>query len=549
MLPTERFLTQELRAQLPAEPVPTEQLPAPPLEPAQLPVARHAASWGRLLGNADPKTLEILERRRAAARRRGWLVARMLVVADVAGLALAFLLSQLVWSGSPAAPGQVTGPDELAVFAITLPVWVAAAKVYGLYDNDDERTDHSTADDLIRVFHLITVGTWLLFILSSAFGFFQPELGRLVVFWFLGTVLISLFRSCARAFCRRRITYQQNTIIVGAGSVGQFVARKLQSHTEYGVNLVGFADADPKELGPELAAMPVLGSVEDLPALVRLFDIERVIFAFSRETESEMLEHAAAIRLLDVQVDIVPRLYETVGPNATIHTIEGLPLLGLSPAVPTRSSLAVKRMIDMTASAAGLIVLSPLLGVIALAIKWDSRGPVFYRQERVGRDGKPFRLLKFRSMHLDQCRGEAYGGQTAEEEFQRLMSDPGRQREFELTFKLHGDPRVTRVGRILRGTSLDEIPQLFNVLRGHMSLVGPRPITEAEVVRYGGKAASLLAVKPGMTGYWQINGRSSLDYGDRVRLDSTYVASWSLRLDWQILAKTVRVLLSRSGAF
>ena len=129
------------------------------------------------------------------------------------------------------------------------------------------------------------------------------------------------------------------------------------------------------------------------------------------------------------------------------------------------------------------------------------------------------------------------------------MSDPARQREFELTYKLQTDPRVTRVGAFLRRTSLDELPQLVNVVLGDMSLVGPRPVTDGEIGRYGPKAAALLAVKPGITGYWQINGRSSLDYEDRVRLDSAYVASWSLRLDWQILTKTVRALLSRSGAF
>ncbi|MEA2177904.1 MAG: hypothetical protein QOG77_1201, partial [Solirubrobacteraceae bacterium] len=186
---------------------------------------------------------------------------------------------------------------------------------------------------------------------------------------------------------------------------------------------------------------------------------------------------------------------------------------------------------------------------IALAIKIDSRGPVFYRHERVGRGGRPFELLKFRSMQLAHCRGASYGGEGAEAAFQALIDDPERKLEFEQTFKLKSDPRVTRVGRILRSTSLDELPQLLNVLRGDMSLVGPRPITAGEVQRYGRKASALLAVRPGITGYWQINGRASLDYDDRVRLDSAYVTSWSLQLDWQILTKTVRALVSRSGAF
>jgi exopolysaccharide biosynthesis polyprenyl glycosylphosphotransferase len=252
---------------------------------------------------------------------------------------------------------------------------------------------------------------------------------------------------------------------------------------------------------------------------------------------------------LNVQVDIVPRLYEAVGPSASIHTVEGVPLLSLPPVGPTRSSLMLKRLIDIVATFFGLLLLSPLLAAIALAVKLDSKGPAFYRHERVGRNARPLRLLKFRTMRLASCRGAGYGGHGAEEEFRRLMQDEARRREFELSYKLRDDPRVTRVGKWLRATSLDELPQLFNVLRGDMSLVGPRPITEDEIPRYGSKASAILAVKPGITGYWQINGRSGLDYEDRVRLDSAYVGSWSLKLDLKILANTARALLSGSGAF
>ena len=293
----------------------TPRIVKDPPPPAPEPIATPMAGWGRLLGDADARTLEILELRRVAAKRRGWLMSRMLVGADMIGLTLAFVLSQLLWSGPPAKPGSSDRHRGAAGVRVTLPVWIAAAKVYGLYDNDDERADHSTADDLIRVFHLITVGTWLLFIASQAFGFIQPELGRLVLFWFLGITLISLGRGGARALCRRRIHYLQNTLIVGAGTVGQFVARKLLHHGEYGANLVGFVDADPRDLGPELSGIRVLGTADDLPVLVRLFDVERVIFAFSNESEAATLKLAEEIKLLDVQVDIVPRLYETVGPT------------------------------------------------------------------------------------------------------------------------------------------------------------------------------------------------------------------------------------------
>jgi exopolysaccharide biosynthesis polyprenyl glycosylphosphotransferase len=515
--------------------------------------------WSGLLRDADSRTLEILQLRRAAARRRGWLVARMLLLADVVGLGLAYLIALLAFGGASSQPGAMSVGSEALLFLATLPLWAVAAKVYGLYDNDDERTDYSTADDVIGVFHLVTVGSWVLFIATSALGLLEAEVGRLVLFWALAIALVTVSRSCARAFCRRQIHYLQNTLIVGAGDVGQFVARKLVSHPEYGVNLVGFVDADPRQLSDDLARIRVLGPPEDLPLLVRLLDVERVILAFSRERETAMLEVAEAVKVLDVQVDIVPRLYETVGPNATIYTVEGMSLLGLPPTAPSRSSLAVKRAIDVVMSAAGLVFLTPVLAAIAVAIKLDSRGPVFYRNERVGRNGTTFRLLKFRSMALEHCRGPDYGGETAEAQFARLMADPERQREFETSFKLQEDPRVTRVGRFLRRTSLDELPQLINVLRGEMSLVGPRPIPVDDleaverraaggVSRLSHKAPTLLAVKPGITGYWQINGRSSLDYADRVRLDAAYVTSWSLRLDCQILAKTVRVLLSRNGA-
>jgi exopolysaccharide biosynthesis polyprenyl glycosylphosphotransferase len=508
-----------------------------------------SANLGRLLANSDKRTLAILElrRRAAAAKRRGYLVARALLLADALGLLFAFVLAD-AFVGGPSDPGDVSALAELAIFAATLPLWTVAAKIYGLYDNDDERTDHSTADDLVGVFHLVTVGTWGLFVATRVAGFAQPHIWRLIAFWALATALIALTLCLARAYSRRRIAYLQNVVIVGAGDVGQFIAKKLLQHTEYGVNLLGFVDAEPRSLRPELATVRVLGRPEDLPALVRVFDVERVIFAYAREPEPSMRELVQSIKELDVQVDIVPRLFEAVGPNASIHTIEGVPLMGLPPVGPTRSSLALKRLIDVVGTSIGLLLLAPVFAVIAIAIKLDSKGPVFYRHERVGRDGSPLHLFKFRTMQLRCCRGERYGAAAAEEEFQRLMADARRREEFGLTYKLRDDPRVTRVGGWLRRTSLDELPQLLNVLIGDMSLVGPRPVTRDEIARYGSGATALLTVRPGITGYWQINGRSGLDYEDRVRLDGAYVGSWSLKLDCKIIAKTLRALVSRQGA-
>jgi exopolysaccharide biosynthesis polyprenyl glycosylphosphotransferase len=516
---------------------------------ASLAVTR-PADVATLLADSDKRTLAILElrRRAAAGKRRGCLVARMLLLADVVGLVLAFALAEVVVGGTGEA-GTLPTLGELGIFAATLPVWTVAAKVYGLYDNDDERTDHTTADDLVGVFHLVTVGTWGLLVATALGGLAHPEVGRLIAFWAFATALIALTRCLARVYCRRRITYLQNAVIVGAGDVGQFIARKLLQHPEYGVNLLGFVDSEPRSLRPELESVRLLGRHEDLPTIVRLFDVERVIFAFARKPEAAMEELVEAMKELDVQVDIVPRLFEAVGPNASIHTIEGVPLMSLPPVGPSRSSLALKRLIDLLGAIVGLLLLAPLFAAVALAIKLDSKGPVFYRHERVGRNGRRLMLFKFRTMRRDCCRGERYGGAGAEQEFRRLMADESRQREFGLTYKLHDDPRVTRVGQWLRRTSVDELPQLLNVLAGDMSLVGPRPVTRDEIARYGSGATALLAVKPGITGYWQINGRSGLDYDDRVRLDHAYVSSWSLKLDCKIIANTLRVLASRRGAF
>ena len=190
-----------------------------------------------------------------------------------------------------------------------------------------------------------------------------------------------------------------------------------------------------------------------------------------------------------------------------MHTVEGLPLVGLPALRLSRSALAVKRSMDVLVSGVALLALSPVLAIAALLIKRDSPGPVFYRHCRIGRDGEKVRVFKLRTMHQEFCRGEEFGGDRAEAAFEALMADPELQAEFQTNFKLAKDPRVTKVGAFLRRTSLDELPQLLNVLKGDLSLVGPRPVTEEELPRYCGESAVLLNVKPGLTGHWQISGR------------------------------------------
>ena len=251
-----------------------------------------------------------------------------------------------------------------------------------------------------------------------------------------------------------------------------------------------------------------------------------------------------------MQIDIVPRLFAAVGPRAQNPYPRGLSAHRPAALRASGGHPSLKRAAGRpSCRAVGLLVLSPLFAVLALRVRLGSPGPVFYRHERVGLNGKAFKLIKFRTMYLEHCVGDTYGGTAADGELRRLLEDSAASEEFERTHKLADDPRVTKFGSFLRRTSLDELPQLLNVLRGEMSLVGPRPVTEAELARYHDDVVTLLSFRPGVTGYWQINGRSLTTYDERVWLDLAYVRGWSLKLDVAVLGKTAWALVKRQGAY
>jgi exopolysaccharide biosynthesis polyprenyl glycosylphosphotransferase len=280
----------------------------------------------------------------------------------------------------------------------------------------------------------------------------------------------------------------------------------------------------------------VIGASSDLREVVELLDVERVIVAFSGESDVDTLQLIRTLKDLDVQVDVVPRLYELVSPGVGLHTVEGIPLVGLPKLRLSSSSRFLKRTLDVAVSSSLLVVLSPFLAVIALAIKLDSPGPVFFRQTRMGGGDRPFTILKFRTMVAD--------AEQRKHEIAHLNQHRGAD---ERMFKATTDPRVTRVGALLRRTSIDELPQLLNVLRNEMSLVGPRPLILEEDSHVLEWARERLRIKPGITGLWQVLGRSDIPFGEMVQLDYLYVTSWSLAGDVKLIAKTIpRMLVSRS---
>jgi exopolysaccharide biosynthesis polyprenyl glycosylphosphotransferase len=498
-------------------------------------IANGGALADRLEGLVDERTLEILKRRRGAAgvKHRGWLVRRALLVADVVALFAAFVAAEIVVGGGG------FGLDtraEVILFAFTLPGWVVVAKLYGLYDRDDERTDHSTVDDLVGVFHMVTVGSWLFFAGAKATGLADPDLSKVFGFWIGAIGLITISRIIARALCRGRAAYLQNAIIVGTGEVGRRVARKIRSHPEYGINVVGFVETNSTKAkdGPTVGDLRVIGHPGQLPVLIPLLDVERVVVALPTDSHEELANLVRPIQETDVQIDVVPQLFELLGPGVELHTVEGIPLLGLPRARLGPSSMLLKRSMDLVLGGVALAALSPLFLLIAIAIKLDTPGPIFFRQIRMGARNRTFRIFKFRSMVVD---AEERKGDFAH--MNRHAQGSGDPR----MFKIDADPRVTRVGRLLRRYALDELPQLLNVIHGEMSLVGPRPLVLTEDQHVNDWARKRLKLKPGMTGLWQVLGSSSIPFEEMVKLDYLYVTSWSPAGDLRLILRTLPIML------
>ena len=489
----------------------------------------------------NERMLALLERRQASRRRRprGWLMRRLLLAADVLGYVVAVTAVELLY-GSKGAPDAVPLAGELALFAVGLPAFLVGAKLFGLYDRDEERANHSTSDDLLRVFLLITVGVFLMTRLPAVAGSADPDLTKFTAFWGLGIVAVTGARAAARAIGRHGRAYLQNTVIVGAGDVGQLMARKVIHHPEYGLNLVGFVDTHPRERRSYLDHLPVRGDLDELPQLVHAHDVDRVIFAFTDDSHVELLPLIRQLREAGVQVDLVPRLFEVIGPKVDIHTVEGVSLIGLPPVRPTRSARAIKRSVDLVGASLLLLVSAPIFAVVALLIKLDSKGPVFFRQPRLGEGMREFEVIKFRTMKTT----------TTDDDHRRYVATIARPEAApsdDGLFKLSRADAVTRVGRWLRTASLDELPQLLNVMRGEMSLVGPRPCLAYELDLFAPHHFERFLVPAGLTGLWQVSARAHSTFVEALDMDVLYAQSFSLGLDLKLLFRTPLQLLRRQG--
>ncbi len=497
-------------------------------------VSEPAIAAGQLTANresTDLVSVRMRTRRSPRGGRRGWLMRRFLVGADLVGLTAAFVATEATLGVNKGTVGDVSPMLEPLLFAAALPVWIIAARFHGLYEKDEERTDHSTVDELSGVFHVVSIGVWLVFAAAWLTGLAVPDPTRLLVFWLSAIALVTASRATARAIARKTDGFQQNAVIVGAGDVGQLVARKFLQHPEYGITVVGLVDDAPKELRLDLGSLPLLGSPARLPDLVREYGIDRVVFAFSNASHHETLELVRSLDEYDVQIDLIPRLFEIVGPRASLHTVEGLALVGLSPVRLSRSSWWIKRTVDIIGAVVGLAVATPLFIYAAFRIKRESPGPVLFRQVRVGLNGRSFTMFKFRTMRPGT-------DQDAHRRYIRSIADAKAAPQAVGLYKLELPDAVFPFGRWLRKTSLDELPQLINVLRGEMSLVGPRPCLAYELENFEAHHFERFAVPPGMTGLWQVTARARATFGEALDMDVAYVRGWSLRLDLSLLWRT-----------
>lgn len=485
------------------------------------------------------RPVESLDLDAGAPRDRTWqrVYVRRLVVTDVLCGLIAATVGHMVRFGSLSEPTEAR-PGSLWIAALLPLVWVAAMGMSRAYEQrflwlgpEEFRRVASAAITL-----LAAVGT-----VSWAFKL-EVARGLVVVALPLVAVLTLLLRYLQRAWLHHRREaghYQQTMIFVGHRNGVEALHRQINRDSYHGYRVVGCclpADADADGVPETFDGLPVLGAIDDVLDVVRLHRVGAVAVLPSPELEGPALRRLGwQLEETSAELLLAPALTEIAGPRVAIRPVCGLPLLHMERVELRGLRRFIKAAVDRTVAVLAVLAILPILLGTALAVRMTSPGPVLFRQTRVGRDGEPFTMLKFRTMVVEA------------EQLQPTLTatDDGNG----VLFKLRNDPRVTRVGRTLRRYSIDELPQLFNVFRGDMSLVGPRPPLPAEVESYGLDMHRRFIVKPGLTGLWQVSGRSDLSWEDSTRVDLHYVENWSLAFDLMIMWKTLGAVLRGSGAY
>jgi exopolysaccharide biosynthesis polyprenyl glycosylphosphotransferase len=496
---------------------------------------------------------------RAAGRVPGWVVPAVkagLVLADAALAAACFCAAYVLREGGgllvdfSLARGfvwEARFEPYASLLWFVVPVRLVSNAYYDLYRL---RGEFSYLDECVRVFRAAAVGSLLVvawaFLYRGGFEFraFSYARGVFVLDFVLALAVYTLFRLATRAAqsaARRREVNLIPTLVVGRGAEAALCVREMRARRELGYRVIGVVETGGGPLDAEFEGVPVVADVSGLPEAIRETGANEVIITdptLSGDTLFEVMMRVGRRR--GVEFRVAPSLFNCLPRKTEVDQIGVLPVITLFREPLGQGARVVKRAFDIAVAALALVLLSPLWVLMAVLIKLDSKGPVLYRQERVGMDGRIFLFLKFRTMRTgaDDRVHREYQRRYIEGRPETNLGDSLRP-----VYKLHDDPRVTRTGRWLRRTSLDELPQLLNVLRGDMSLVGPRPPIPYEVEAYALWHRKRLDMKPGMTGLWQVSGRNRLSFDEMVRLDLFYIENWSLWLDLKIMLRTLPVLL------
>jgi exopolysaccharide biosynthesis polyprenyl glycosylphosphotransferase len=457
----------------------------------------------------------------AANLLRDALFRRTLAAADVVAIVGAFVLTAQLSSSS----AQLTWAGIAAV-----PILLLGAKLYGLYDRDETLLRKTTLDEAPKLFHVATLCALVAWLAGGLLVDGALNRHEAVFLWLTLAGLLILARASARAVALR-VAPAERCLFIGDEASATLIHSKLTDHGGVNAKLVAHLDLDKVAPWSTDARSPE--KLSKVRNLARDLDVHRAIVAPRSADAEETLDLVRTLKAVGVRVSMLPRLLEVVGSSVEFDDLHGVTVMGVRRFDLSRSSAIVKRAFDLLGASIGLLAASPLMIVIAVAIKLDGRGPVFFRQLRVGRRGKRFHMLKFRTMVPDA----------------EALKDSLRERNEarEGLFKIGDDPRLTRVGRVLRKVALDELPQLINVIRGEMSLVGPRPLVLEEDRRIEGWHRQRLELMPGMTGHWQILGPARVPLSEMVAIDYLYVANWSLWTDVKILLRTVPFIIRRRG--
>lgn len=483
----------------------------------------------------QPKALS-LPRAAFRGREQRWLTL-LLLVSDIVVLELSLALAYWIRFASGLSIFDETGEGGLFYLALMAAFVVPAVLIFAAYRLYDHRNLWGGTDEYSRVFHACNAVGMLVIFASFIVPDFVVARAWLLMTWAFMAVGCIAARFAVRRWVyhqRQRGRFRARTLLVGANPEGIAVAEQLMSSPTVGAQLIGFIDDfEPRGAEP-VPGLPVLGASGSFEQLVRSNEIDQVIIANSALTRERLLGVYGALDVLsDVEVRLASGLFELLTTGVRVREEGCVPLVTLNKSRIVGVDHLLKTAFDKVTAALLLLILYAPLMIMALLIKLDSPGPAFHRRRVVGRYNRPFDAFKLRTMYVD-------GDSRLSDEQRRELHDDG---------KLVDDPRITSIGRWLRRYSLDELPQLYNVLRGEMSLIGPRMLTAPELEKFGRWQYNLRTVKPGLTGLWQISGRSDLSYEDRVRLDMHYIRNYSIWLDLQILIQTPLRVLTGAGAY